>query len=450
MYKIFYSPILRTFIKKLPENKISDDILSKEGLIIENNITCIDLDSEGYLTFIQADKVDKILKNRRRDELNSWGSLDNFWNYDMANLEKSEYGMWLKSRNQIKIGRFINQLFPNKYSTKEVEDFVNLVKSKQNNQDEFEIVSGDEIKYWYHENNYYSNCGELGNSCMKLDERNTFFDIYIKNPKCRMLILKRDNLLIGRSIIWKIDYKNDEFSVEYMMDRVYTNKSSDVLKFHEYAKENGWLRKYKNTYSDGTSFVLNDKKYEAKIGFILNKGKYDLYPYLDTFKYYNTETGLIQNCPPDENGFLLLENTSGGYKKYEVTRYSNYYDRQINIDDTIWSDVFNDWLIRSSCVGVNIGSRRGIYPDNFHNITYEKYLGKYVHIDDCVYNPYIKEYIFKENAVEIYVYDTKELSIQWVNNTQLFYTQLIDQIDFKNIKLDKLSLNPNIKYIIIN
>ena len=452
MYKLFYSPILRTFFQKFSENKISQKILKKEFSLIETNITCIDLDVEGYLSFIQTDKVEKILKDNRRMSLENYDSLDAFWIQDLNNSE-STYGMWTKSRNQIKIGRFVNQLFPNEFSTKEVEDFVNLVKSKQNVKDEFQLVSGEDIRYWYNEAVYYTNCGDLGGSCMREDVRQPYFDIYTKNPKCKMLILKKDNLLVGRSIIWKVDYKSNEINFEYAMDRVYTNKPSDILKFHEYAKENNWARKYKNTYSDELQFVINDNKYDAKVNFQLEINEYEQYPYVDTFKYYNPLTGIIQNYTPDERGFYELKSTSGSYSKWELRKTSRYYQGQIVESQAVWSDRLQDWLYRNDSVEVTIGAEenRGLYPDNHTNIRYEPYLRCYVHINDCVYSEYYREHLLRENAERVYILNSfyQIRKLDWLSKDNLKETGLISEITNERFNAIKSELDSNIKLYMI-
>ena len=146
---------------------------------------------------------------------------------------------------------------------------------------------------------------------MRADNCQPFFDFYTKNKNCQMLILKRGNSLIGRAIIWETNYNGQECSFEYMMDRVYTNNPSDVLKFHDYAKEKGWSRKFKNTYSDELSIVLNDQKFISKIKFQLDTNIFELYPFADTFKYYNPITYEVQNFHPKVEGFSKLENTNG-------------------------------------------------------------------------------------------------------------------------------------------
>lgn len=126
-----------------------------------------------------------------------------------------------ENRNNVKIGRFVNKLLDvwfsvNKYSsggyaTKEtftpavIEKFVNAYSAKvlfnQNIFDSFEVVSEEDIRYWYLEDNYAYKTGQLGQSCMRYEECQPYMDLYVENPEvCSLLILKFDNKLLGRAI----------------------------------------------------------------------------------------------------------------------------------------------------------------------------------------------------------------------------------------------------------
>jgi hypothetical protein len=80
-----------------------------------------------------------------------------------------------KSRNDVKIGKLINSLFPGKYTPQEVEEFVSRFKryASGENDNKFKIVEGDEIKAPYLYSNYAEDT-ELGNSCMKF-QLSSFF-----------------------------------------------------------------------------------------------------------------------------------------------------------------------------------------------------------------------------------------------------------------------------------
>jgi len=133
--------------------------------------------------------------------------LDRVWELDVERSEPAVGVYGVKSRNSLKLGRFINRLFPNVYKDKEVEEFVNNYKAGLEKLSEhFELVEGADIGKWYHIDTYKKESGHLGSSCMNRAP-SSYFEIYMENPKqCRMLILVEDNELVGRAILWKVEH----------------------------------------------------------------------------------------------------------------------------------------------------------------------------------------------------------------------------------------------------
>ena len=68
------------------------------------------------------------------------------------------------------------------------------------------------------------------------------------------------------------------------MDRVYTSKDSDVIKFINYAKEKNWLYKWKMTADDmeGMVFRYGDKVIFGRIVVKLGRVVFRKYPFVDT------------------------------------------------------------------------------------------------------------------------------------------------------------------------
>lgn len=239
-----------------------------------------------------------------------------------------------KSRNEIKVGRLaraILQELGHKVVDKDIEVFVNNYKaSKVDDSKKFELVSGPLIKKYYHEKNYASRSGTLGDSCMRYDSCQTYFKIYTKNSDvCNLLVyLDENGKVLGRALVWKIhsieafnpkDLKPVECKVEYFMDRVYTSKDSDVVKFVNYAKSKGWLYKYRMTAdSDEGLFVkLGDQTMLAKVVVKVNKAIFRRYPFVDTLSFCDGEdlisnVGFAINEEDDdaEEGFIMMD-TSG-------------------------------------------------------------------------------------------------------------------------------------------
>ena len=79
-------------------------------------------------------------------------------------LKDKEPEFWTQSRNPIKIGRFIRQVFPGKYSDVDIEKFVNAFKSSdEKDLQKFILVEGEDIAKYYWYENYKEMAGDLGN-----------------------------------------------------------------------------------------------------------------------------------------------------------------------------------------------------------------------------------------------------------------------------------------------
>lgn len=233
------------------------------------------------------------------------------------------------SRNSMKIGRFINRMLdvwfsenPNtgdkreNYKASDIEKFVNIYTAKvlfnRNIFEYFEIVSGEDIKYWYNESNYHAKTGQLGSSCMRYQGCQDFFNIYIDNPEvCQLLIFKDagKEKINGRALLWT-DIDGNKY-----MDRAYTSKDNYKNLFDKWAENNNYDKIY-DTYA------------ECRIK-IKNKD-YGEYPYMDSFIYFkfNDDREKLEspgdtdspaylhsvNDRPDRP-FYILQETNGSYSK---------------------------------------------------------------------------------------------------------------------------------------
>jgi len=216
----------------------------------------------------------------------------------------------VKGRTEIAIGRCIRSILDMSkisFNDKELEEFVDLYKSKTASKDEqFKLVEGEDIKYWYDFNNYFQGYGggSLSNSCMK-SVNNKLFEIYSNSDCCQLLILTnmdgKNVKLIGRALVWKpkkiqLKDKKDFKKADFFMDRIYCMKDSDNKKFEEYADKMGWLRKKENNSDnhDGLEFLLGDQTYNLHITCRV-EGDCDSYPYLDTLKFLDKTKRLLSN-----------------------------------------------------------------------------------------------------------------------------------------------------------
>lgn len=234
---------------------------------------------------------------------------------EITDISKKLFSM---AKQELNVGRAMRALLTSakvEFTNKELEDFVNEYKSSLDLYggifSDFELVTGDEIKHWYLVDNYAKNHGTLGSSCMRYSESQDYFDIYTENPDvCSLLILKdkdNPNKIIARALLWTTREGNK------FLDRIYTINDSDVNIFKEYAKTNGWYSKFINNSTSSNYVDLPDGSGRNTINLTVDvrHSSYGQYPYLDTLKYFSTESNSLST--QNSGGAYLLEDTEGGY-----------------------------------------------------------------------------------------------------------------------------------------
>ena len=416
---IYYSPKLKKVFTKIGDD-IAKDLLDLELKEIKDDITFIDLsDREGYISFSTSKDVKKNLNIKYPES--EYSHLYDLFDVPKEILSKNLYDLrndsWTKSRNPLRIGRFINKVLPGKYNDKQLEDFSNKLKASLIKKGErFLLVKGDDIGKWYNKNNYLSNEGTLGNSCMK-SKPPVYFSIYTKNPEvCQMLCLidedeEGDDKLKGRALVWRIS-KKTKGDFEYFMDRQYSIDEGTTQKMRDYAKEKGWAYKTYNNHSSFGSITLDNNSFSCQLMVQLTKSdgtyKYSTYPYMDTFRRYDVLDGQLWN---DDNrdieygGQYILEDTDGGYEEIssEEMVYSEWCDREMPRDDAVWSEPLGDYLPENSVVNVTIGSRqnRGYWPEDHDDISWDGWSEKYLHVDDSVWCEYYGYNINIDNSISV-------------------------------------------------
>lgn len=267
-----------------------------------------DVDKE--YTLISIGKTDDTISYTDSYKLNSYKG-------DIRKI-KSTDDLWQKNRTDIKVGRFINKFFPNTFTDRAIEDFVNKWKSSVTDDSRFEIFRGTDIKNAYRSNFYLftdDNSNPLMNSCM--NDQLDLIDFYAYCPDCRVLVLISDEgYILGRALVW-VDHMN-----RTIMDRVYYVYDKDYYKFIRYAENNGWYYKKRNI-SGGSTFVKDGNEHhlltKVRVPDVF-KFKNEGFPYMDTFYYAQGEWAL--NYEP-EGTYLKLQDTEGGYEEYVDEEYEN-------------------------------------------------------------------------------------------------------------------------------
>jgi hypothetical protein len=187
-----------------------------------------------------------------------------------------------------------------------------------------------------------------------------------------MLVMLNDGgSLIGRALLWDCNgYK--------IMDRIYTtNDEKYAFYFKEWATKNNYLFKSNQNWFDTLTFEkIGDKKQELKIDIKLPNSDYRYYPYMDTFKFFNADTGTISNYQPKGDFYTIC--TPDGSK----------YDSDYLVLDVI-DKVFR---YRHDAVYVR-------YIDGFttgNNVSYSEILDEYILCADAEYDNELCDYIFNE------------------------------------------------------
>lgn len=364
-------------------------------------------------------------KNDRHFTINNKGEMRYTPKGRLTVLNESE--KWVNDnryRSNIKIGKGLKKIFSNQVlpiSNQEIEIMSNILKSRYVFNGSIKIVSGEDIRGWYHGDMYAnSNTDSLGNSCMRHNSCQTYFDIYTENPdKVRMIIaLDEDGYLLGRALLWKTD------NIGLFCDRIY---GSDITieAIKNYAKELGAYVKYKQSYSDARLVSNIGEIYDDVIEVTL-KGEYDEFPYMDTLKYTDElYSGVIHLN--SESGDICLEETDGGPNESMVTvydgsrvheddaRWVERYEEYYHIDDVIHSDFRGEYVLREESICINDGNDYTWEDDD--DFVYLEHTGEYFHIDDVVWSDYdgiyveeaeecvIHGYIDKQNTQTLYVND---------------------------------------------
>ncbi len=332
----------KSFILESKKYEFIDNLL-KEGLIQYN-----DEFRKKLLSIANKSVVATMLLNLYHKEFNDADLRQNYINItdkedgvsflpqrkfnDIKEKELDADPYSITQRSETRVGRLaksILSLGEIDVSDKEIEEFVDLFKStKVIKGEQFKLVKGDDIKYWYHKDNYKTQNGNLGSSCM-CKANDYFFDIYAYSKNCSMLILtdyseeEEREMLIGRALVWNV-ISEPVIDSNVFMDRIYTAKSSDVNKFKEYANNNNWFYKKVNNHDrfTGMNFIFKDDKIKLRIEVEVD-GECDDYPYLDTLKFLNESRNKLSNIGY-KNG-LILEDTEGQSDVCEICGGSGEY-----------------------------------------------------------------------------------------------------------------------------
>lgn len=275
--------------------------------------------------------------------------------------EKGEDFWESPRRFHIKPGSFVSKLFKSIHPM-DVQIFSSLYKNVvSKTTTKFEVISGSQIRHYYHHESYSKEYGSLGSSCMKYDQCQDYLDIYVKNPHLikMLVVLDQHDKLIGRALLW-----DDGFNK--IMDRIYTIDDDNYqFMIKTWADENGYLYKKEQKWNNTLYFESKGKVEFKKIEFKLDKFNFRYYPYMDTFKFIDLSTGKIYNYQPEGVNFKTICSTDGDTQSqniYTLCNKSNMYftsdsivyvpNRGWNVssDYTCYSDIYDTYILREDAL----------------------------------------------------------------------------------------------------
>jgi len=325
---LYLMPEIKSTLSSMAEDgdEIAIQLLKKSGVDTLKDITLVELEGE-RLSFMNKAAIDSH-NPEFMDQLNRGYEISD----KSANTIKN-----FSNRNQMKIGKFVTAMLgpiPNK----ELEDFVNRLKSNKSKGYDIKTVEGDEIKKYYRTESMFDNGdsdniwgSELVKSCMRDKEKFApgVFDIYTKNPEvCKLVVMLNERgLLVSRALLWKVskvdggiheerkqlvqaDSKNVPESF-WFMDRIYSTKEWMDKSMSAWGEKNGYAVKRGNWGARNLTINGVDSRCDMEVA--IKKIAYKGFPYMDTFTYYDVKNGKLRNFDsPDFKGFGL-QSTAGNY-----------------------------------------------------------------------------------------------------------------------------------------
>lgn len=299
-YDLFISDELRVVLEQIKSESVVADLLlksrhSKEDLVEEPvNFISISSQDTTRISYLTTERIGSI----------------------------SECEYWTSSRRfHMKPGGFISKIFKD-VSSKDVEVFSNLYRSEvRKPKFEFKIFTGQDIRNLYHYEKHASNDGSLGVSCMRYDSCQKLFNLYVENPdKISLLVmLNEDGEVMGRSLLWNFDTNK-------IMDRIYTvNDEQLPFFFRKWATENGYYYKAQQNWYNSIQFErLGEGKKLFKFDIKIDNSDFRYYPYMDTFKFFNPDTGTFSNYRPDGRDHYTLCSSDGSKYDWNYLEYDDF------------------------------------------------------------------------------------------------------------------------------
>ena len=244
---------------------------------------------------------------------------------NLISTSNIDTGVDAVKNSEVGVGRFVRSLLSKageKFTDSEIEQFVykwrsEIEKLNKVLERRFKVVSGEDIRKYYNVSMYEKESGSLGSSCMRYTKCAPYLDIYVKNSQVKLLIMiseEDSEKICGRALLWEIEPY--EYSTK-VMDRIYTIRTADEELFKEWAVKNKYWWKSRQDFATYTPFNFNKEDGEViesieEFSVKLDVGgDYRYYPYMDSFKFYDTGIGTLYNSSDFGYDYELTD-TDGG------------------------------------------------------------------------------------------------------------------------------------------
>lgn len=426
----------RSFLSILSaiSSPISDAILElhKDGSLKPLTFVDVDYNNNGAVSFVYSYRVLSNAGERGKSDI------ERIIGGKKENIEESP--IWNENRVPISVGRFVRKLFGDTFdANKDIEPFVRAFRaeqkllSAQSLEQEFELVSGEDIIKYYNEDMYERdlprsiNIGDttIGGSCMREEHCAEYLHFYAENKSVKMLIHrgKTNGKIDGRAIVWDLS----DPSGRTFMDRVYYTTADVLDSYVAYATIRKWLYKehQNNVYEE---FIVDSKtglpsQKTIRTTHDIKESNNGKYPYLDTLCFFVKDGSFLTN---KEEYFtyctgstILLRRTDGGYTQCVHRRDSDGTcpDGQIYVESeevcydeelVEYCELEDSYFLKDDVVFVDYYGAYVSHDFMEENMIWSNYAESYITRDDSVYVWYADDYV--PGDVSVYLYDASKAS----------------------------------------
>lgn len=218
-----------------------------------------------------------------------------------------------KGRQSGRPTRILKKLINNpNFTDKDYELFNTQLKALIDTPEyEVQVVDGEMIRRYYHQNSYFRQSGTLGNSCMKGPGCQKFFDMYVEQPEIKLIVILKEEKVCARALVWDIPNKG------VFLDKIYSMDDSLNGMIIRYARDHNWNIRANNS-SGCQEFLYAEDEYQRssksnKVLSIKLARDYEYFPYMDTFLYlYPRNRKLANGRLKLQESVVGATSTSGG------------------------------------------------------------------------------------------------------------------------------------------